>query len=544
MRDDDIAGWLADQGKLFGLAVQPNDIRPMISSVRALAGAINQLGKHEPARDAAFSGSRSSQTDPPAAAPRDRDGNPGIDLTEFSIVELRRALGAREVSPVEVTRAFLDRASAQNPTLNCYVTLAGDRAVSKAQALEALSTTDRDRLQLFGIPVAFKDNIATKDLRTTAGSPLLKDWIPTRNADVVSRLERAGAVVIGKLNMYQFALRSPHPDFGDSRNPWDHSKSCAGSSSGSGCAVASGVAAATLGTDTAGSLRIPAAVCGVVGLKPTYGLVSTTGIFPNARALDHVGPLTRTAEDALLVLSSLARRPITGTPYRSSESPAVPLRNLKIGIPKLQADTFIDEEMEGAYHAALAALHDAGSQLRELEFPSFTELGGLVMLLALPAVAAVHERYLRASPEAYSPEVRQQILLGSLTPASAYVLAQNVGQIIVRAFDRVMNEVDVLALPVIPMPAWSIDATQVTVGGVDHDLIEAVALYTAPFNITGQPAVSVPCGFTEAGLPLALQLVGRRGTDASLLEIAAAYQRVTNWHLRRPTTLARNASPT
>src|SRR5579862_689012 len=451
-------------------------------------------------------------------------------LDYMPVQEIPEAIRQRRASAAEVVDAYLARASAARDEFNCYLAIAERHARDAAKTIDALPEDEKARLPLLGVPVALKDNIATQGIETTAGSPIMRGWHPTEDAPLVATLRAAGAVILGKLNLWQFALRSAHPDFGEVRNPWDPRKGCAGSSSGAGAAVACGAAPIAFGTDTAGSLRLPAAVCGVTGFKPTYGLLPTDGILPASPLLDHVGPLTRTAAEARSVFDALI-----STGQGSSADDVPHIRNFRIGVPLPQSDSYIDPAMAAAVEAAVATLERAGAIIVEVDLPAYTAVSWIVHTLAAPEIADVHRRAVSREPRAYSPDVRQQILTGSLIPAPLYIQARRMQGTLTRRFDAIFERVDAIACPVIPMPAWDIDDNaRVEIDGEQYDALAAMTLYCPPANLAGLPAISLPAGFNADGLPLAFQLIGPRLQDRKLLNIARLYQSQTDWHTRRP----------
>jgi len=463
------------------------------------------------------------------------------DLLYRSLSEVADLLRERAISSTELTRLMLDRIERLNPQLNAFITVLGEEAMQQAAATDALLASGTRLGPLHGVPVAVKDNMATAGARTTAASRVLKDWVPDRDATVVSRLKRAGAVILGKLNMYEFAFGGVNEDYGECLNPWDRTRCCSSSSSGPGCAVAAGMAYGGLGTDTGGSIRLPAAACGVVGLKPTYGLVSRAGVVPASYSLDHVGPLGRTVRDVAVQMSVVAGHDSDDpTSVRAAAADfeaglEAGLSGIVVGVPKSQRTEVIDEEMLHAYLAALTTMQNEGAILQEVDVPDHLLSGTVIWGISAPEVAEAHREWTRSRPDDYSPALRSVVQLGEFLPATEYVHAHRVRQVIRSAYAEVMRHVDVLAMPVVPFPAWEVGAQTITIGSHDaQDLMTALTRYCSPANITGQPAVSVPCGFNRGGLPLAFQLIGSWLEDATLLRVARAYERATEWHTHRP----------
>ena len=466
---------------------------------------------------------------------------PATELAYASLTRVADLLRQRAISSTELTRLMLDRIDRLNPELNAFITVLRTEAMEQAEAADALLARDARVGPLHGVPVAVKDNMATAGIRTTAASRLLRDWVPERDATVVSRLKGAGAVILGKLNLYELAFGFVNEDYGECRNPWDSTRCCSASSSGPGCAVAAGMAYGSLGTDTGGSIRLPAAACGVVGLKPTYGLVSRAGVVPGSYSLDHVGPFGRTVRDVAVQMGVLAGHDpddpasVRAAPPDFESGLEAGLSGMVVGVPRRQQSEVIDEEMLQAYLAALATIQSEGAILQEVDVPDHVLSGAAIWAISAPEVAEAHREWTRSRPDDYSPILKSVVQLGEFLPATEYVHAHRVRQVIRSAYAEVMKQVDVLAMPVVPFPAWEIGAQMITIGSHDpEDLMTALTRYCSPANITGQPAVSVPCGFNRAGLPLAFQFVGSWLGDATVLRAARAYERATEWHTLMP----------
>jgi aspartyl-tRNA(Asn)/glutamyl-tRNA(Gln) amidotransferase subunit A len=457
----------------------------------------------------------------------------------LSLSELSRDIHSGQVSPVEVVTDVLRRTAALNPTLNCYITVMEESAVRQAAALEKLLLSGVDLGPLHGVPIAVKDNIDTAGVRTTVGSRVFADRVPDADAAVIQLLKASGAVIVGKTNLYEFANGSWHPDYGETRNPWDTTRSCYGSSSGSASAVAAGLAHGSVGTDTGGSIRYPAALCGVVGFKPSYGLVSRAGVYPLSPDLDHVGPLGRTVADVAVQFAAMQRHEhgvaatIQAT-RRRVDGIERGIKGLRIGTPKPQPGEMLASEVRAAIAAALGVLESQGAHVVEVDVPDHLVSCTAVWTI-FSAEFAEHQRTLvqeRASD--YSKTVRDSILDGEFIPATDYVRAQRVRQAIRAAYREVMEEVDVLALPVTPVPALKVGAETIDIDGHVQSIWPAFERYCPPFNATGLPALSVPCGFNQQNLPLALQLVGGHLGDWMVLRAGNAYQQATAWHESHP----------
>ncbi|HEY8492029.1 MAG TPA: amidase [Dehalococcoidia bacterium] len=454
-------------------------------------------------------------------------------LHDLTIRQAADALRRRELSPVDLTEAVLDRVRRLDGVLNAYITVTEEAALAQARAAEREIAAGTYRGPLHGIPLAYKDLFATRGVRTTAGSRLLAGWVPDYDAEAVARLHAAGAVMLGKLNLHEFAygVTTANPHYGPCRNPWDTTRSPGGSSGGSGAAVAAGLALGALGTDTGGSIRIPAALCGVVGLKPTYGRVSRHGVVPLAWSLDHVGPLARTVEDAALLLAAVAGFDPKDPAAADAPVPdyaaalAGDARGLRAGVLGGHFTAGADPEVLAALAAAVQTLEGCGVRTDGAELDHAGDALTAATCIMFSEASAYHERDLRERPEDYGPDVRARLELGELYRATDYLRAQRARTVFVQEVLALLDRFDVLVAPATPVPAPPIE------GG---DPAARLVQYTSPFNLAGLPAVSVPCGFTAAGLPVGMMLVGRPFEEATVLRAAAAYQGATDWHRRRP----------
>jgi aspartyl-tRNA(Asn)/glutamyl-tRNA(Gln) amidotransferase subunit A len=459
------------------------------------------------------------------------------DVTVLSVAEAANLMRRKDLSPVELTQACLERIGRLDARLRAFITVTREEALVAAQRAASAIARGNHKGPLHGIPLALKDLFDTAGVRTTAGSKIMADRVPREDAEATARLKAAGAVILGKLNMHEFAYGATgvNPHYGAALNPWDPTRISGGSSSGSGAAVAAGMALGALGTDTGGSVRIPAALCGITGLKPTYGRVSRRGVIPLSWALDHVGPMARTASDAALILKAIAGHdPGDET---SSEEP-VPdyakmledprLRGLRVGVPREYFFDVVDAEVLAAVRGAISALGEIGTQVSEVSLPHIAEAPAAVNAIMLPEALAYHRRWLAERPEDYGDDVRRRLEMGLLYPAVSYIEAQRLRSLIVKKWrERVFDRVHMLAVPTTPVPAPGLE---------EGDLQATLTLvrFTNPFNLVGLPAVSVPCGFTSGGLPIGLQLVGRWFEEGTVLAAAHAYQQATDWHKRAP----------
>jgi aspartyl-tRNA(Asn)/glutamyl-tRNA(Gln) amidotransferase subunit A len=461
---------------------------------------------------------------------------PESNLAFSSIADLAPRLAAGDLSPVDVTDAVLARIEQHDEQLNAYITVMADTARDAARAAESAIHSGHYLGPLHGIPVAVKDLYATRGVRTTFGSPLFADWVPDYDATVVERLKRAGAVIMGKTNLHElaFGTTSANPHYGVVRNPWDTECHPGGSSGGSASAVAGGLAYGALGSDTGASIRQPAACCGIVGVKPTYGRVSKYGALPLSWSMDHVGPMTRTVQDAALMMQVLA-----GHDPRDPGcvAHAVPdytaqlhngLRNGRIGVPR---DFFFEEcdpEVIGAVEAALGVFRDLGATVEDIALPDMHAARAAGVVTMFSEAAAYHAANLRERPEAFSDEVRDQLDMGGFYTAVQYVQAQRMRRALTDETSRAFAPYDAVVMPTSPVPA-----TPITAALPAHASLRP--RNTLPFNFISLPAISVPCGFTGSGVPVGLQIVGKAFDEAGVLRVAAAYERATEWHTRVPT---------
>jgi aspartyl-tRNA(Asn)/glutamyl-tRNA(Gln) amidotransferase subunit A len=460
------------------------------------------------------------------------------------MTELARMIATKAVSPVEVVRAHLDRIAALDGGLRAYVTVCGDRALGAARAAEGRLMAGEALGPLHGVPYALKDLYDTAGVRTTGGSRIFADRVPTVDATVVRRLAEAGAILLGKLNMVEFAYgpEGLNPHYGHARNPWDAGthRMAGGSSSGSGVAVATGLAPGALGSDTGGSVRIPASLCGITGLKPTYGRVSRAGVLPLAWSMDHVGPMTRTVADSALMLGVMA-----GYDPADASSSVLPVpdylaaltgkvNGLRVGVlgPFFLAGAA--PPVRAAVEAAAKTLAAAGAIVDEvkLERASLAAAGSLAVVAA--EALAYHAELLRTRAADYDPEVARRLRVSAFVGGVHYVRAQQVRALVREEVDAALAHRDVLLAPATPIVAPALDDRQVTLGDGPSDVRAALLRFTRPFNFSGHPACALPCGFTEGGLPIGMQLVGRPFDEATVLRAADAFQRLTDFHTRRP----------
>ena len=453
-------------------------------------------------------------------------------------------IAAKQVSPVEVVRAHLERITALDGSLGAFITVTADAALAAAGEAEAAVSAGRPLGPLHGVPLGLKDLYDTAGVRTTGGSKILAQRVPSADATVVRRLREAGMIVLGKLNMVEFAYgpEGLNSHYGHARNPWDPRthRMAGGSSSGSGVSVAAGLAPAALGSDTGGSIRIPCSLCGLTGLKPTYGRVSRAGVLPLSWSMDHVGPMTRNAADCALVLGAMA-----GYDAADPTSSVLPVpdytaaltgdvRGLRVGLLRsffLEAAT---PEVRVAVEAAARTLEKAGALVDEVALPSVRAASAGSLAVVATEALTYHAAWLRARASEYDPEVRTRLMLGAFVSGVHYVRGQQARALIRREVDDALARHDVLLAPATPIPAPGIEERQTSLGDGPSDIRSALIRLTRPFNFSGHPACSAPCGFTAGGLPIGMQIVGRPFDEATVLRVADAYQRLTDWHARRP----------
>ncbi|MGD0570925.1 MAG: amidase [Candidatus Sulfotelmatobacter sp.] len=458
-----------------------------------------------------------------------------------TIVELVPRLRGREVSPVELTRACLDRIEKLNPVLNAFITVMAESALAEARAAEGEIFRGDWRGPLHGIPIALKDILDTAGTRTTAASELCQSRVPADDAEVVRRLRRAGAVILGKNNLHEFAYggSSLVSFFGDVHNPWNAAHIAGGSSGGSAAAVAAGLCYAAIGTDTAGSIREPAALCACVGLKPTYGRVSARGVIPLSRSLDHVGPMAATVGDAAAVLQAIA-----GYDALDVSSANVPLsdyvsglgdevKHLRVGILRAYFYDDLNAEVAAAVEQALAVISALVADVREIQLAEMRIEVPMDRTVQAAEAFAFHAADIARTPELYQPETLRRIRSGENISAPEYIQRRRELEEARRRAQEIFAGIDLLVTPTTPLPAPTIADLK-----KDPEALRPAELIllrnTRPFNVWGLPAVSVPCGFTKGGLPIGLQVVGPHWREDLVLRLAHGYEQVTPWHQRCP----------
>ena len=460
------------------------------------------------------------------------------NLCHMTIEQVSGLLRRQELSPVELTRAFLQRIEATDGDLHSFITVLKDEALADARTAEAEILRGDYKGPLHGVPFALKDLYDTAGIPTTSGSRVDIERVPTEDATTTARLKAAGGILLGKLAMHEFALGGPDftTPFPPARNPWNLDHVTGGSSSGSGAAVAAGQCMGALGSCTGGSIRGPASLCGIVGLKPTYGRVSRFGVVTLSWSQDHCGPMTWTVEDTAHMLQAIAgydpKDPTTSAAPVPDYSLSLreDIKGLTIGVPRhffFAPNPNVNPEVLAIVEKGLEALQELGANLEEVSIPSLEYVRAANSIIMLSEAYAFHERNLKARPQDFGEMVRARFRIGGLFSASDYVQAQRCRKLVKREFAEVLRRVDLLVTPTMTQPAAAFqgyDATS-TVRGPS---------FTAPFNLTGLPAISVPCGFTAAGLPVGMQLAGRPFDEPGVLRAAYAYQQHARWLERRP----------
>ena len=465
------------------------------------------------------------------------------EIPFLSASDLARLIESREVSPVQATEAYLQRIEQFDGKLNSYITVTREHALRAAGQAESEIASGNYRGPLHGVPLAVKDQFNTTGILTTGGSAILSDFVPHGDATVMAKLNEAGAVLLGKLNMSEFAMSEIyHHPYGTPRNPWDLARNPGTSSSGSGAATAAFLCATSLGEDTGGSIRGPANFSGLVGIRPSFGRVSRYGVMGGSWSMDTVGPISRTVEDAAITLGAIAgydpKDPYTWNvpvpDYRSALTGDV--SDIKVGVisERMEAPN-LDPEMRAAVGAAIGALGELGATPQDLSIPLTDNAGALSWTLIGVEWSNLHRQTFEPNFEKLDRNNRVRFLTGSLIPAQAYSKAQKVRTLLREQVLAALEDVDVLALPSGLGPAPLVESAPMVLSKEQSmDYLNSRISFTGPFNLAGVPAISVPCGFTESGLPLGLQLVGKPFAEETLFRVAHAYEQATDWRSRRP----------
>jgi len=460
------------------------------------------------------------------------------DLCYLTISEAAVGLRRKDFSPTELTTSCLDRIEALDGKLHSFITLTAELALQQAKQAEQELFSGNDRGPLHSVPIALKDLYMTKGIRTTCHSAVLEKWVPGHDATTVEKLASAGIILLGKLGMHEFAFGGPSIDapFPAVRNPWNTAHIPGGSSSGSGAALAAGLCYGALGSDTGGSIRTPSSHCGIVGIKPTYGRVSRYGVIPLSWSLDHPGPMARSVEDCALLLQAIAGYDAKDS---ASANAAVPdfraglkdgIKGLRIGVPRanwFDENKGTDPETEAVFDQALKTLAELGAIVVDIDGKPFSLARKANQTILVCEAYAYHEKQLQQAPEKFGSSVRRRILEGAFLSAADYITAQRARSVLNEQIRANFSRVDAFATPTVPRPPEAF----ATMDPNEQNLRPS---FTNPFNLTGLPAISVPCGFTSGGLPVGIQIVAKPFEETACFRVAYAYEQATEWHKRRP----------
>lgn len=464
------------------------------------------------------------------------------ELCYLSAGQLARLIQKKEVSPVEVIKAHLSRIDSLEPTLNSFITLLPDQAMAAARNAEKEIQAGRCLGPLHGIPFGLKDLYYVKGVRNTSGSKIFDHFIPDFDSTIALRLKEAGAILLGKLNLHPFAYgpTGENEEYGHMHNPWNPALIAGGSSGGSGSAVASGECTLTMGTDTGGSVRIPGALCGLVGFKPTYGLLSRYGLTALAWSQDHPGPMTRTVEDCALLMNAVAGydpndpTSVNLPVLEYTKALTVDIRGLRVGVVKEFFEVPIESQVKESVWRAIEKLKELGTVVSEVSWPIYHYHMAIASIIQMAEATAYHSKLIRENASKIYPPVRIRLEAGIFISATDYIQAQRARTLFYRQSLDLLKKVDLLVGPTLPVTAFPIGTTEVKVGNQNVNVISLLTQYTRPFNLNGFPAITVPCGFSDDGLPIGLQLVGRPFDEETVLRAAHAYEQATEWHRRRP----------
>jgi amidase len=472
--------------------------------------------------------------------------NTHAELCTKTVNDIAALIKMRKVSPVEITKAMLERIETLDRRLHSYLTVASDLALQQAQRAEQEISEGNYRGPLHGVPIAVKDLIYTKDVRTTCASKILADWIPKYDARVIERLYDAGAVLLGKLTLTEFAGIGYHPSVPPAVNPWDSNRWTGSSSSGSGVATAASLCFASLGTDTGGSIRFPSAACGIVGLKPTYGKVSRHGVFPLAESLDHVGPLTHDVTDAAILLHATAgfdandpttrRQPIPD--YLATLRQGV--KDLRVGVDWSYCSTRVDPDTKQSIVRGARVLGELEVEIKEVSLTGVEEASGAWGVIFTAECGASHEQTYPSRAEDFSAPFRAFLEEAQKVRGIDYAKAYAARQRVARMIDDALQQVDVLLCPTMGMVPMNLEGRapdEIITPEVGHTLLS----FTSPFSLSGNPTISIPSGFNSDGLPVSMTLVGKHDEEALILRAAYAFEQASEWHTRRPRLVMENS---
>jgi len=457
-------------------------------------------------------------------------------LTALTLTEAARLVRLKQVSPLELTKACLERIDALDGRLNSFITVMGEEALEQARQAEAEIMSGAQVGLLYGVPLALKDLFETREARTTAGSKFFAEYLPGDDGEVVRKLRAAGAILIGKTNLHEIALglTSVNPHYGAVHNPWSLDRVAGGSSGGSAAALAARLCFGSLGSDTGGSIRVPAALCGIAGLKPTFGRVSLSGVIPLSWNLDHVGPMARRAQDLAILLQVIAgydpqdaysiHAPVDN--YHSKINQGV--RGWRVALAQDDYFSGTDPEIQQLVHAAARVFVDLGSSLEERPFPGAHQAAQANGQMVIADAAVFHRERLQSQPQDFGADVRQRLMNGAALELNDYIQARRTQRLLRRQFESFFDTYDLLLMPTTPITAPLIEGPDAL------EMAGKLTRFTAPFNLTGLPAISIPCGFTSAGLPVGMQIIARPWAEARLLRAAQAFESVTSWYRFKP----------
>lgn len=436
-----------------------------------------------------------------------------------SIKEIINGYKQKEFSPIEMMKEYLKRIEILNPKLNALITVDEEKALHQAAISEMKIMANEEISILEGIPISYKDNIDTKGIVTTSGSPIHKDRMPETNAPVVKILEAEGAVNIGKANMYEFAfgITSNNPFYGDIKNPWNSTITAGGSSGGSAVAVAANLCLGSIGTDTAGSIRVPSSCCGVVGLKPTYNLIDIQGVMPLSHSLDHVGPIAQNVEDLAIIMEAITKKP-----FRKNCKPDI--RGMRIGVPKNFFNERMDVNVSSYYQKALRVLEKLGAILIEVSIPVNEDPRKTAHILATSEVGYFHRELIQSSLHQYSTGARKTFERSKSISAHSYIEGLNKRAQITKDITNLFDHIDVLVTPTVPVTPTDVNVKELTLEGEKESIDECLIRFTSLFNITGHPAISMPCGLSDDSVPIGLQLIANHHREDLLILSAYSYE--------------------
>jgi aspartyl-tRNA(Asn)/glutamyl-tRNA(Gln) amidotransferase subunit A len=446
------------------------------------------------------------------------------DINFLSIAELAPRIARGDITSEALTEHCLNAIARDNGRLNAFITVVADRALAAAHAADREIAGGRHLGPLHGIPISLKDLIDLEGVPTTAASRLREGHLAAQDAPATARLRQAGAIPVGKCNLHEFAFGTTSEDsaFGPVRNPLDLSRSPGGSSGGSAAGIVAGMSIASVGTDTGGSIRIPSAVCGIVGLKPTFGEIPCDGVVPLSWSLDHVGPIARSVADSWLLYRVMRDDQDARLPGEVDQRA---LEGLRLGMPRAFFFDVLDSEVAARFEEAVQRLVDAGAHVHDVDIPHAADAATVYLHIQLPEASAYHATAIETRPEAYTPPVRLRLEMGRYVTAEDYVRAERGRAVLREEVDRALSTCDALILPTVPIPAPAIGQTQVAIGAAEWPVRTMMLRLTQVFNVTRHPAITLPCGLTRKGLPCGFQMVGRRNATEDLLAVALGCER-------------------